>query len=144
MKNSYPIVATLSVVASGDCILLVRRRNQPDAGLWGFPGGKIRRGETIREAAQRELHEETGIEAFPHKIGTPLEIMDRDDAGTGHHFILVPVFLRYRGGIPRAGGDALEAAWIPCDRLPELESFMSLDVEEIAASAIEEMNRDIS
>lgn len=47
---------------SGSEILLLKRR--PDArlgpGLWGFPAGHIEKGETPRECALRELHEEVG------------------------------------------------------------------------------------
>lgn len=41
--------------------LAQQRLKQPYYGLWGFPGGKIRWGETLFKAAERELLEETGI-----------------------------------------------------------------------------------
>ena len=43
--------------------MLVRRANPPRAGTWGMPGGKIDRGETLFQAAARELAEETGLQA---------------------------------------------------------------------------------
>jgi 8-oxo-dGTP pyrophosphatase MutT (NUDIX family) len=43
--------------------LLVKRRNPPGAGTWSLPGGKIRLGERVLEAGQREVFEETGIPA---------------------------------------------------------------------------------
>ncbi len=46
---------------SGDDLLLIQRRREPDAGLWNAPGGKVNLGEDPREAAQRELLEETGL-----------------------------------------------------------------------------------
>ncbi|MEN7538812.1 NUDIX domain-containing protein, partial [Aurantiacibacter flavus] len=54
-----PIAATIAVVLREGQVLLVRRANPPDAGRWGFPGGKIETGETIEQAAIRELYEET-------------------------------------------------------------------------------------
>lgn len=45
-------------------VLLAGRRRPPIGRLlWGFPKGHVERGETLAEAAVREVHEETGIEA---------------------------------------------------------------------------------
>lgn len=58
-----PIAATIAVVIRDAQGLLVRRANPPDAGLWGFPGGKIDRGETIDAAAVRGLYGDDALEA---------------------------------------------------------------------------------
>lgn len=42
-------------------VLLIQRSNPPYQGSWALPGGKLNAGETIEEAALRELAEETGI-----------------------------------------------------------------------------------
>ena len=42
-------------------LLLVRRRNEPGAGLWSLPGGRIEPGETEQQAVVREVREETGL-----------------------------------------------------------------------------------
>lgn len=44
-------------------LLVQERLKHPYYGFWGFPGGKIRWGETILQAAERELKEETGLSA---------------------------------------------------------------------------------
>lgn len=85
-----PIAATIAVVIRNAQVLLVRRANPPDAGLWGFPGGKIDLGETIDAAAIRELYEETGIEAAFERILNALEAFDRDPQGhVRQHFVLI-------------------------------------------------------
>ena len=42
-------------------VMLIERDAEPFAGVWAVPGGFVRRGETLIEAATRELEEETGI-----------------------------------------------------------------------------------
>ena len=44
-----------------DYLLACRPEGKVYAGYWEFPGGKVEPGETLREALQRELHEELGI-----------------------------------------------------------------------------------
>ena len=54
-------------------VLLVRRANPPKAGQWALPGGAQELGETLFEAAMREVKEETGITVKPYRIITALE-----------------------------------------------------------------------
>ena len=68
----FPRLAALAVTLDQgrNHVLLVQRRNPPDAGLWGFPGGHVEAGETALCAAARELAEETGVIATPVPIWT--------------------------------------------------------------------------
>ncbi len=58
-----PKSAVIIVLKDGDRVLVQERLKHPYFGFWGYPGGKIRWGETILEAAGRELEEETGLRA---------------------------------------------------------------------------------
>ncbi|MFZ1300982.1 MAG: NUDIX hydrolase [Candidatus Microsaccharimonas sp.] len=58
-----PKSAVIIVLQDGDKLLVQERLKHPYFGFWGYPGGKIRWGETIIQAAQRELLEETGLTA---------------------------------------------------------------------------------
>ena len=44
-------------------VLLIRRRDEPFAGMWALPGGFVRIDESLRRAAWRELKEETAVHA---------------------------------------------------------------------------------
>ena len=134
--SSTPIPAVIAVVIHEDRALLVRRANPPDAGLWGFPGGKIELGETVRAAATRELLEETGIQAEAQDVITTLDILVRDPSGAvRQHFILIAVCCRWTAGEPVAGDDALEAAWFAIADLDPDRLAMSADVDVIARRA---------
>lgn len=131
-----PIAATIAVVIRDGQVLLVRRANPPDAGRWGFPGGKIERGETLAQAALRELKEETGISATEPRIFTALDAFDHGPGGDlRRHFILVAALCRWTAGEPVAGDDALEARWIDLDSIRDTGLALSLDVAEVAAQA---------
>ena len=63
-KNEYPDnprVAVGAIVFKNNKVLLVRRAQAPSQDLWAIPGGRVEIGETLQEAAEREIFEETGI-----------------------------------------------------------------------------------
>lgn len=127
-----PIVAALAVVLRGDQVLLVQRANPPDAGLWGFPGGKIEPGETLLEAAARELFEETGVTALPRRAFDALDTYDyAEDGALRRHFVLVAVLCDWQSGEPVAGDDARDAGWVA---LRDMETALALS-KDVAALA---------
>jgi 8-oxo-dGTP diphosphatase len=131
-----PIAATIAVLLHQGRVLLVRRANPPDAGRWGFPGGKIEVGETIEAAAVRELVEETGVRAEVRCIFTAVDAFDHDASGRiRQHFVLIAVLCRWLLGEPIAGDDALEARWFALEELAGESLALSLDVARVAHQA---------
>lgn len=66
---TYPRVSVGIIVIDKGHILLGKRINSHGSGTWALPGGHLEYGEDIEECAQRELHEETGLEALALKKG---------------------------------------------------------------------------
>lgn len=129
MTVARPLPAVLAIVIRGAEVLLVRRANPPDAGLWGFPGGKLDWGETLAEATLRELAEETGVQARYTGVLTALDVI-----APPFHYVLIASRCDWISGEPIAADDALDAAWVPLADLPG-RGDLSRDVAWLAATA---------
>ena len=112
-------------------VMLIERDVEPFAGMWAIPGGFVRNGETLSEAAMRELREETGItDVFLEQLytfGDP----GRDPRGwivsVGYYALVSPE----KHSI-RATTDARQARWFPVTSVPRL----AFDHAEILATAL--------
>ncbi|WP_181155122.1 NUDIX hydrolase [Burkholderia multivorans] len=138
-ENVRVVPAVIGVVLRDRDVLLVRRANPPDAGRWGFPGGKIEAGEPIADAVVRELAEETAVEVEAVDVFTALDAFGRDDDGTlRQHFVMVAVLCQWLRGTPAAGDDALDARWFAVDELERRDDLpMSAGVVDVARRAVE-------
>ncbi|MEJ0068825.1 MAG: NUDIX hydrolase [Pseudomonadota bacterium] len=132
-----PQIAVIAVTRRGERLLLVQRRNPPDAGKWGFPGGRVERGETLIEAAQRELLEETGVHARPVGVLTALDSLHRDGGGAlQFHFVLVAILLDWRAGEGVPADDAQATGWLTLAELERGGLALSKDVVAVARQAL--------
>ena len=117
-----PLVGVGVVVIKDGRVLLIRRGKPPRAGAWSLPGGRQRLGETVREAARRELREETGVEAAVTVLLDVVDSITRDDGGAiAYHYTLVDFLADWRSGEARAGGDAAEVIWADLQDLAPFE-----------------------
>lgn len=112
---------SIAVFRAGE-VLLVKRAREPMAGSWSLPGGKQEFGETMEEAARRELFEETGLAARTLAFAELFEPMARTaDGSVERHFVLGVFTCRDFDGLPVAGDDAAAVAWTGLDALSLLE-----------------------
>ncbi len=115
-----PIVGVGAVVLKDEKVLLIRRGREPMLGRWSLPGGALELGETLNEAAAREVLEETGLRVQPRAMVATLDRVVRDAAGrVQYHYVLVDWWCEVGGTAePVAGDDADAARWV---RLAEME-----------------------
>ena len=131
-----PTLGAIAVVLNAGRALLVKRAKAPDRGLWGYPGGHVEPGETVCEAAVRELAEETGVQAEAGAVLKTLDLIHRDPAGRlTSHFFLVAVACRYRAGAPVPADDAAAAEWVDFAEIEAGRRPMSAHVAEVLALA---------
>ena len=121
-KYRYPALAVdmvIFTVGEDDLmVLLIQRRGEPFAGHWAIPGGFVDPGESLDDAAARELREETGVgEVFLEQLYTFGE-PGRDPRG---RVISVAYYalLRQPPAVS-AADDAADARWFPLRALPPL------------------------
>ncbi len=124
-SNEYPDrprVAVGAVVFKDQRVLLVQRGRPPARSLWAVPGGSVELGESLQQAAQREIYEETGVRIRATEPIFVFDHVEHDKQGNVRfHYVIVDLAAEYLGGEPKAGDDARLAAWIDAPTLSRLE-----------------------
>ena len=111
-------------------VLLIRRSKEPFKDCWAFPGGYVNIEETIDNAVNRELEEETNISNVSLKRIDVFDAIDRDPRER-------TVSVAYYGFINgsnmpvKAGDDAKDAKWFSVKNLPELAFDHSIILKKI-------------
>lgn len=125
-------------IDSGRVLMLLRARD-PDAGTWTIPGGFCEADEHPMRAAERELHEETGLRgAATAYLGTWMDCYGVQADGAVIHTAVSGylVTLDDPGGVPvPQRGEALEVGWFALDELPAPLAFPAHIPPMLAAAA---------
>jgi len=107
-----PLVAVGAVVFKEDKVLLVLRAKPPAENRWTIPGGSVELGETLQEAAEREIWEETGLTIQAGEPVYTFDVIERDSKGAIlFHYVIVDMAADYVGGELRPGDDATDVCW---------------------------------
>lgn len=85
-----PRVAVGAVVTHQDKVLLVLRGQAPAKDMWAIPGGSVHLGETLQEAAEREVLEETGLHIKVGELVYTFDAIVRDAEGrVQYHYVIL-------------------------------------------------------
>jgi|SRR5580700_3055706 8-oxo-dGTP diphosphatase len=144
MKREYPdvpLVGVGAIIIERDRVVLVKRGQAPLQGQWSIPGGMLEVGETLREAAVREVLEETGLQV---QAGELLGVFDRivrdSEQRTLYHYVLIDFLCRRIAGEPAAACDAVEAHWFRREEIGELS--LAEDTAKVIESGFERSLRE--
>jgi 8-oxo-dGTP diphosphatase len=110
-------------------LLLIKRKSPPFKGCYALPGGFVETGETVEEAARRELKEETGITVESQRLVGVYSKPGRDPRG---HVVSIAFLMKTRAAKPAAGDDAAAAEFVDDWRAKPL----AFDHAEIVADAV--------
>lgn len=116
-------------------VLLVRRGRSPRRGEWSIPGGAQCVGETVAEAARREVLEETGITIDDTKVVSVEDAITRDASGVVlYHYTLIELSATWRAGEAAPADDVLETCWVPAAEVGNLIAHD--DTRRVIAEAV--------
>lgn len=129
-KPSLTADAVIFIRSDPAQLLLIRRASDPFEGQWALPGGFVDEQERTRDAARRELQEETGLEIDDLDLVGVYDTPHRDPRGwtvAAAYWGVAP-----EGSAVQGADDAGEARWFKLDSLPDL----AFDHAEIVRDAV--------
>lgn len=121
-----PLIGVGAVVFKDAKVLLVKRKFEPAAGQWAIPGGKLKFGETLKQAAEREILEETGICIEAGQVAHVFEWIG------AQHYVIIDLDASYISGKIEAADDADEAGWFSAAELKHMN--LTASTRELLAS----------
>ena len=116
------MVGVAVVIFREERMLLAKRGKEPSQGKWSIPGGRLELGETIFEAARREVLEECSVDIEVENVIDADDIIIRDDEGkVKYHFADIYIKAKYISGDAKAKSDVDECRWVTPEETAELD-----------------------
>jgi 8-oxo-dGTP diphosphatase len=111
-STGRPILAVSLAVFREGRVLIARRARAPLKGFYSLPGGRVELGETLREAALRELYEEVGLRAEIVAFNDHVESILRDGRDVSVHYVIASFVARWLGGEAHTSSEADSILWV--------------------------------
>ena len=112
-RHVMPQAAASVAVFHHGKVLLAQRGKPPLDGVWSLPGGRVEPGEKARQAALRELQEETGVEAEILGVADVADVILRNEDGSlKAQYVISAFFGTWKSGTPIAASDCMAAEWV--------------------------------
>ena len=129
-----PFLAVSAAIFRNGKVLVVRRARKPALNLYTLPGGAVEAGETLVEAAIREVREETSLSIEPVALAGHREVIARDDEGkVERHFVILSFASRWLAGEPVLSDELDDSRWVDPS---ELGNYRATDgLAEIVTTA---------
>jgi 8-oxo-dGTP diphosphatase len=117
-----PLIGVGAVIIDGPRVLLVKRAHPPLKDRWSIPGGVLEVGELVREAAVREVREETGLVVEPLELlGVYDRVLRNPEQRVQYHYVLIDFLCRRVAGDLAASSDAADVRWFTREELPGMK-----------------------
>ena len=128
----------------GKEVLIGVRKKQPFYGCQGFVAGKIKFGETIYDAAKRELREEAGLEGDPKLVQIKHYISYKGGKLVEDKFMFLFMFENIEGELKP--NYEVELKWVPIDELPRFitKPFRTFDEIKEAVDSVTGFDGNVS
>jgi ADP-ribose pyrophosphatase len=115
MQREYPqqpLVGVGALIVQDGRVLLIKRGHAPLLGEWSIPGGMLELGETLRQGAEREALEETGLSVrAADLLGVFDRIVPDPEQRTMYHYVLIDFLCEVISGELNPACDAADARW---------------------------------
>lgn len=116
-----------ALVHRGGRLLLVKRNERPNRGMWSFPGGEVELGETTEEAAVRELREETGLQVEIEELFAVVTYLPSEFwPTTRNQYIIVDYLAKSGAGRVRLNHESSDFGWFTPKQVQKLRTTRSI------------------
>jgi colanic acid biosynthesis protein WcaH len=129
--RNVPIVSVDLVVLTDDGVVLAKRTNEPAKGEWFVPGGRVRKGERLENAAHRVAEEELGIEVeIVESLGAYEHLYSESDVGGsgGKHYLANGFVVRHVAG--EIVSDEQHESVQVCTKLSKLHPYVQIYLDD--------------